>query len=136
MREKGESADDHDGARSSKPANSPPVTGKVPADSGTDFFLCEISRDGEHRNNHEEAAKQLSHRSCGVVPHGVRVQARERRPIIAGRRSVSVERLETSHEVRGLEILDVPKNFTTETAENTRIVNVRISTASMAIFTS
>src|SRR5207244_360855 len=43
--------------------------------------------------SHEEAAKQLGYGCTCVVPHGVHIQAAERRAVVAGRRDVGVEHL-------------------------------------------
>ncbi len=61
----------------SKPLNSPPVTGNVPADSGTTRFFCQAPGDSQHRNDHEKAAEAVGRLRAGVVPRGVRIQTVE-----------------------------------------------------------
>src|SRR5258707_779692 len=57
------------------------------------FLFGETSGNGEHRNDHEEPAEELSSSGGRVVPHGVRVDSTERRAIVAGGRNVCVENL-------------------------------------------
>src|ERR1700730_6504762 len=58
-----------------------------------DSFFCETSGDSQHRDNHEKAAQQLGNGSAGVVPHGIRVQTAEGRPVIPRGRYICIEHL-------------------------------------------
>src|SRR6202030_1244885 len=94
-REKGESSDnDNDGDEQAREQSAGHWEG---ADGfRNDSFLCEASGDSQHRNNHEKAAQQLGDGSAGVVPHGIRVQAAEGRPVIPGGRYICIEHLRQS----------------------------------------
>ena len=98
-RKKGKCANDND-RRHQQSREEAAGHRKGSSDWGTVFFLAEISRDGQHRNDHEESAKQHGRGRSGVVPHGVGVQAGKRRTVIARRRSVGVENLATGHAAR------------------------------------
>src|SRR6266404_209264 len=67
--------------------------GKRPGGSWSNFFLRQVSRDGQNGDMHEEAAQHHGYRSARVVPQRIAVQAAESRPIVAHHRSVSVENL-------------------------------------------
>jgi len=55
----------------SKPANSPPVTGNVPADSGTGFFFAGSRQWRAPGIIMKKATEELRGRCGRVVPHGV-----------------------------------------------------------------
>src|ERR1700739_2265558 len=69
-REKCESADDQNGGNQQSGAQ-PSGNGEGTSGFGNGFLSCEASGDGQHWNNHEEAAEELSNSGGGVVPHSV-----------------------------------------------------------------
>jgi len=124
--------------RPSKPANRPPVTGKVPADSGTIFFLSQAPGDGEHWNDHKEPAEELRQppSSCcttwcfALIPPNAE-------PLFPVDRKRMYRAPETVRAGPGLVMpascrMAGPLRW----RKKIRIVHVRMRTASMAIFTS
>src|SRR5579864_1598210 len=57
------------------------------------FLHAEVPGDGEHRQDHQEAADERGHAERVVVPGRVRAQPAERRSVVAGRRGEGVEDL-------------------------------------------
>src|ERR1700686_2893639 len=90
--EKGESSDDDNGG--DQQAGEETASHWKGADGfRNDSFSCQASGDSQHRDNHEKAAQQLGNGSACVVPHGIRVQTAEGRPVIPRGRYICIEHL-------------------------------------------
>ena len=81
----------------SRPTNSGPWVGKVPAEGGTLRLGGERAGDRHHRHDVAEAAEQHGDAERGVVPGRVGGEAGEGRAVVAGRRGVGVEDFAAGH---------------------------------------
>src|SRR5260370_30149631 len=76
-RKKGESADDQNG-RDQQTGEQSTRYRKCSSGFRNDFLFGKTPGNGQHRNNHQETAEQLSGSCRRVVPHSVGVDAAER----------------------------------------------------------
>src|SRR4029077_3847226 len=119
----------------SSPAKSPPVTGKVPADSGTIFFLARLPAMAstgiimkKRPRSCAVAVVVLYHMVFALIPPNAE-------PLLPVEETYAYRTCDNPCGP-GLVIPAVPYGLTTEIAEKMRIVQVKIRTASMAILTS
>jgi hypothetical protein len=107
-----------------RPTNSPPSVGKVPADGGTIFLAHERAGDRQHRHDHQEAADE--HREAQrVVEQRVGGEAGEGAAVVAGGRDIGIERL--AEAVRpGIGMPASPAGSTTASAVKPSIDSGRI----------
>src|SRR5271168_974274 len=90
--EEGERADDEDGGNE-KSGEQTAGYGKCSCGRRGDFFLGEISGDGQDGNDHEEAAEKHGGGAADVVPGSVAIEAAESGAVVAYRRSVEIKNL-------------------------------------------
>ena len=66
-----------------RPTNSPPVVGNVPADAGTDFLGGERAGNRHGRDDHPEPADEHRDGAAEIVEQRVAAEPRERRTVVA-----------------------------------------------------
>ena len=113
------------------------VTGNVPSDGGTRFLRARLPAMASIGMIMKKRPNSIASPSVVLYQRGVRAQAGEGRPVVAGRRRVGVEDLRQPVRARVADARRAERRRDrSRSPVNARITSEKISTASIAIWTS